>query len=594
MKSILETYWQALQRKFPEEQVFYLSIIIVFSEFQRRRHNLDIPETFTQIYFCERAFDIPKYDIHEAALQLCEKVDWALAENDDEVQKIIQSTFRTIRDIPHFNILLESIMELIGTSGGYIATPQSVRSLIADLLGETSPESISDFCSGIGMFGLELARKISMDKTSELFPSSFCGIEMNPVLCAIGKLIIELYEIEGQLVQKDILTPPPASEMSLYDLIVMDMPRGNNKRESFDRNDPRLTDFKEKTVYTDWIFIQDVLYHLKEGGYAAVLCTTGALIRANERSLRKSVVQNDWLEAVITLPANLYPNTRTGTELLIFHKGNRGRRRHKILFVDINKYYFRERRNAYAISEEGHRLVCASFGKYEKQDGISAVISPDMLEEQTCSWKPVQYISQEQVAATGGSVRLADVAEIVRGAQAVNKAVGTPGKMVCFLNIKDIQDGFVKYETADKISVSNPACKTKYRIQEDDILITSKGTTIKIAIVEANPMLAYISGNITLLRVNKQMYDPYVLFHYLDSEQGRASLEQIQSGTTIRILNNSNLSALKVPLYDAELMSKIGAQLKIKREGYLKNLNFLIDSYNTERKNLLDSLKEEM
>ena len=90
------------------------------------------------------------------------------------------------------------------------------------------------------------------------------------------------------------------------------------------------------------------------------------------------------------------------------------------------------------------------------------------------------------------------------------------------------------------------------------------------------------------------MYDPYVLFHYLDSEQGRASLEQIQSGTTIRILNNSNLSALKVPLYDAELMSKIGAQLKIKREGYLKNLNFLIDSYNTERKNLLDSLKEEM
>ena len=96
-----------------------------------------------------------------------------------------------------------------------------------------------------------------------------------------------------------------------------------------------------------------------------------------------------------------------------------------------------------------------------------------------------------------------------------------------------------------------------------------------------------------MLRVKRPAYDPYVLFHYLDSEKGRISLEQIQSGTTIRILNNTNLMALRVPLYEIEKMQKIGSRLKEKREIFLKKQRSLIENYDTERKILLDLLKEE-
>lgn len=43
------------------------------------------------------------------------------------------------------------------------------------------------------------------------------------------------------------------------------------------------------------------------------------------------------------------------------------------------------------------------------------------------------------------------------------------GGMVYFLDIKDIQEGIVRYETAEKIGADNSVCKGKYRIREDDI-----------------------------------------------------------------------------------------------------------------------------
>lgn len=70
----------------------------------------------------------------------------------------------------------------------------------------------------------------------------------------------------------------------------------------------------------DWIFIQDALCRLGENGCAAILATTGALIRMNEKFFRERIVLHDWLDAVIILPPNLYPRERTGTELLIFRK----------------------------------------------------------------------------------------------------------------------------------------------------------------------------------------------------------------------------------------------------------------------------------
>ena len=114
-----------------------------------------------------------------------------------------------------------------------------------------------------------------------------------------------------------------------------------------------------------------------------------------------------------------------------------------------------------------------------------------------------------------------------------------------FINIKDIQNARLEFGQADRIQRTSSVCKAKFRISKDDILLTSKGAVLKAAIVEANPPEAYISGNITMIRVDQRKYDPYVLFEFLISEQGQIALERIQSGTTIRIISNASLQTLK-------------------------------------------------
>lgn len=96
--------------------------------------------------------------------------------------------------------------------------------------------------------------------------------------------------------------------------------------------------------------------------------------------------------------------------------------------MDISRYYFRERRNAYAISDEGHIAACACYRRflYGDEEGvrdrnidnlgkISVILRCDALDKQTCSWKPIQYIHQEQEMVKDGSICLSDIADIVRG-----------------------------------------------------------------------------------------------------------------------------------------------------------------------------------
>ena len=52
----------------------------------------------------------------------------------------------------------------------------------------------------------------------------------------------------------------------------------------------------------------------------------------------------------------------------------------------------------------------------------------------------------------------------------------------------------------------------KYKIREDDIIITSKGASVKIAIVPPDPPNAYICSNLTIVRVNPDMYSPYIVY----------------------------------------------------------------------------------
>lgn len=605
-----EKVWNELRKKLTDEQIFSLFTMLLFSCSQGQemielkdsakisKHHLNSIIEHEQSIFSE---------YKEAFKRISARLDWEMINANQEALCILYHLQSDLLNYPgikqdsipdtssqmlldNLGVLFEEILRIAGRAGIFVETPESIRYLIEELMSPMNSQNIADFCCGSGGLGLNLWKRHAKNG-SNTFPYF---TDVDSMACDVTRINLYMHGItSGYVIQRDLLAFLEDDKTGHFDLLVMDIPRGRNSSQLYNYNDIRISNFDRKSIYSDWVFIQDALYHLKEQGYAIIIATTSTLIRSNETILRKQIIEKDWLEAVITLPPNLYLNTRTGTELLIFNKNKSDERRGKVLFIDISKYCYRSQRNAYSISERGHAYACDIYFNYKEKDGISAIQEISMIDSNTCSFKPLQYIQQKDEPDNKGTICLKDVSQIMRGAQVSTQNRDAESGNAYFINIKDIQNNRVLYETADRIQPGHQAYKEKFCIYEDDILITSKGTAIKMAIVEAKPPLAFISGNITIIRVDKDKYDPYVLFEYLDSKFGRIALERIQSGTTIRILNNRNLQELKIPEYRLERMRKVGMHLKENRKELFMAQQKLLKDYEREKRALLELIFKE-
>lgn len=586
MQQRIEEIWRELKRKVPLEQIFYLSLVLAFCQNQRKEKG-----KITQAGVKEVLERIQGYNLRVAFTRIFQFIRWEILD-DKDIEEMFQIAVSLFREYLEKGGKLSELFQMIFAQAGkwdvYAPTPTEVRKLIVDILGFYKAHRIADFCCGGAGLGLELWKRLTI-RNKEV---SFHGEELNRNLCDAAQLYFSAYEVpDGEIEERDILTIPDTAESQSYDIIVLDIPRGQNVTEVYDEKDPRLLCFNKKNIYSDWIFIQDVLYRLKKTGTAAVLVTPGALTRVNEEILREQIVVNDWLEAVITLPENLYSKYYAGTELLIFNKDKESSRKGKVIFIDISKEFKRQGRRTVEITEAGLLQVREIFVHSWEVKGVSAVCSREQIQKNQYSFKPSQYIQQEDEWEFVSELVLEDIAQITRGAQVPKRADVVEDGDVYFLNIKDIQEKRIQYEGADKVRSTNSVCKGKYRIQKDDILITSKGTALKLAIVEDYSPEAYISGNLTLIRVNPEKYHPYVLFEYLNSRQGQISLERIQSGTTIRILSNASLQKLKIPEYHLEKMREIGKELKENQTVFYREKYMLEKQYENKRKHLLKELE---
>ena len=141
-----------------------------------------------------------------------------------------------------------------------------------------------------------------------------------------------------------------------------------------------------------------------------------------------------------------------------------------------------------------------------------------------------------------------------------------------FLNVRNIQDDSILYEEEDRIRDKKVNWYGKYDIQAGDIIMTTKGTTAKAVIVPDDFNPSFISNNLTIIRVNKAMYSPYVLLKYLRSELGRLVLNSVTTGTGVRIINASKLGNIEIPKYDVEKCLLIGERIKASSLEYLKRI----------------------
>ena len=131
----------------------------------------------------------------------------------------------------------------------------------------------------------------------------------------------------------------------------------------------------------DLAFIQHMIASLNEEGRMGVIVPHGVLFRgSSEKAIRKGILEDDLLEAVIGLPSALFYGTGIPAALVIINKKKPVERKGKVLFINSELEY-QEGKNQNKLRDEDIEHILNVYDAYEDEKRYSKVVSMDEIRE---------------------------------------------------------------------------------------------------------------------------------------------------------------------------------------------------------------------
>lgn len=259
------------------------------------------------------------------------------------LQRVITGIDNLLNDLPSQNRdslgdLYEYLLSKLSTSGtnGQFRTPRHIIDMMVKLMKPTPNDKIVDPASGTAGFLVSAAEYIYKHHYDEIFMSNdknirdhynfnmFNGFDTDSTMLRIGAMNLILHGIEDpNISQLDSLSKTNIEEEA-YTLCLANPPfKGTLDYEEV--NPDLLT--KTKTKKTELLFLALMVRLLEIGGRCAVIVPDGVLFGSSKahKDIRKELVDNQKLEAVISMPSGVFkPYAGVSTAILIFTKTNNG------------------------------------------------------------------------------------------------------------------------------------------------------------------------------------------------------------------------------------------------------------------------------
>lgn len=279
-----------------------------------------------------------------------------LAPNDikkivDEVNKISHKTFGEEKDLIGrvYEYFLKEFAVNATKEEGEFYTPHDVVQLIAAMI-EPFDGTLYDPCCGSGGMFIQSADLIKA-KQGDISRINIYGQEKEPATYRLAKMNLVLRSISHNLGGEADSSFTHDLHKGLYFNYIMANPPFNLKGWYNDnlKNDSRWADYTtppESNANYAWIL--HMLSHLKPlDGVAGFLLANGALGDSDTLEIRKKLIQNDKVEAIIILPRELFITTDISVTLWILNQNKKGgmyhgkslrNREHEILFMDLRTW----------------------------------------------------------------------------------------------------------------------------------------------------------------------------------------------------------------------------------------------------------------
>lgn len=308
-----------------------------------------------------------------------------------------------------YEYLISNYAANAGKSGGEFFTPQNVSKLIAQLAmhNQSSVNKIYDPACGSG--SLLLQAKKHFDK--HIIEDGFFGQEINHTTYNLARMNMFLHNInydKFNIQLGDTLTNPHFGDDRPFDAIVSNPPYSVKWIGSDDPtliNDERFAPAgvlapKSKA---DFAFVLHALNYLSSKGRAAIVCFPGVFYRGGaEQKIRKYLIDNNYVETVISLAPNLFFGTSIAVNILVLSK-------HKAdtttQFIDASELFKKETNNN-VLTEEHIAEIVAVFDSKEDKDHFAKSVSFDEIAVNNYNLSVTSYVEAKDTREVVNIVEL--------------------------------------------------------------------------------------------------------------------------------------------------------------------------------------------
>ncbi|MGT2950567.1 type I restriction-modification system subunit M [Streptococcus cuniculi] len=295
-----------------------------------------------------------------------------------------------------------------GKKGGEFYTPHEVSKILAKLVtmdAGQSDEQFHVYDPTMGSGSLLLTVQKELPNGSEKGSVDFYGQELNTTTYNLARMNLMMHGVNYRnmtLKRADTLDADwPFDEKDgvqiplKFDAVVANPPYSQNwDIKNIDREkDIRFKGFGVAPASkADYAFILHGLYHLEKTGTMAIVLPHGVLFRgASEGKIRKNIIHENLLDAVIGLPANLFYGTSIPTCVLVF-KGREARGNKKdILFIDASRE-FEKGKNQNKLSSENINKIIETYRNREDVDKYAHVATLDEIKENDYNLNIPRYV----------------------------------------------------------------------------------------------------------------------------------------------------------------------------------------------------------
>lgn len=291
-----------------------------------------------------------------------------------------------------------------GKKAGEFYTPHEVSEVLAKLVTLDAPEEgqFSVYDPTMGSGSLLLTVQEELKNGDEKGRVKFYGQELNTTTYNLARMNLMMHQVDYQnmnLRNADTLESdwPDGAVDGIdrprsFDAVVANPPYSakwdNNDNKM---KDPRFKNFKKLAPKSkaDYAFVLHALYHLNNEGTMAIVLPHGVLFRgAAEGAIRQSILEDNYLDAVIGMPAGLFYSATIPTAVLVFKKNRTNK---DVLFIDASSD-FEKGKNQNKLRQEDIDKILSTYKERKDVDKYAHVASFDEIKENDFNLNIPRYV----------------------------------------------------------------------------------------------------------------------------------------------------------------------------------------------------------